>query len=202
MTKEFQELMNKDKTELSEDELMTVMRLHRIKKSENTLWTDLALITSPLIIILCIINLFTPIFATTFGIILNYLATIPAFLNIAIKIREIVKKKIFMKEFDISRKEMKNILKSDQMKVFEELIKDINRNVFYTKIIVKRDNTFEDFEFKEPMVGLDLTPAKSRVAAKKQNKLIKRIVKNNKGKNIEENNNEENNNENNLDDIL
>lgn len=181
MTKEFNNLINKDKNELSPDELMTVLRLCKIKKNENTIWTDIVLLASPIVIILGIINMFTPIFVNTFDVIINYLATIPAFLNIAIKIRELIQKEKFMKEFGISRKEMKEILKSEQMKVFEELIKDIEAGKINSKFVDKSDTTFKDFEFKEQEMAVDLNDAKARVEEKnnlkKNKKLIKKIIK-------------------------
>ena len=182
MTKGFEDLLNKEKNQLTPDELMIVLRLCQIKKNENSIWTDIVLLASPLVIILGFINLFVPIFVNTFDIILNYLATIPAFLNIAIKIREIAKKKSFMKEFGISKKEMKEILKSDQIKVFEELIQDIKNGNFNLNVTKNTDRTFEEFEFKEPELSIDLTDAKSRVKEEHRKPLIKRIIKKTKNK--------------------
>lgn len=162
MTKEFKELLNKDKNELNADELMTVLRLSRIKKNENSIWTNVALIASPIVIIFGIVNLITPIFVNTFDVIINYIATIPAFLNIAIKIRETILKEKFMKEFDLSRKELKEIYKSEQMKVFEELIKDIEAGKLDSKFVDKPDTTFNDFEFNEQETVVDLKEAKER----------------------------------------
>ena len=204
MTKEFTNLINKDKNDLNAGELMTVLGLSRIKKNENSIWTNIALIASPIVIIFGIVNMITPIFVNTFDVIINYLATIPAFLNIGIKIRETILKEKFMKEFDLSRKELKAIFKSDQMKVFEELIKDIEAGKLESLLIEKPDTTFSDFEFKEELPDVDLKPAKERVeehkndVAKKSNRrLIKKIIKNMKFENNSKNSNNQQNDENN-----
>ncbi len=181
MTREFKELLNKDKNELNADELMTVLRLSKIKKNENTILTDIVLLFSPVVIILGIINMITPIFVNTFDAIINYVATIPAFLNIALKVRETIIKHKFMKEFDLSRKELKEIYKSEQMRVFEELIKDIEAGKLDAKLIEKPDSTFNEFEFNEQEMVVDLKDAKERVEKnndlRKNRKLIKKIIK-------------------------
>lgn len=185
MKNEIKELMKKDKSSLTADEIMLVFNLCKIKKNENTVWTDIVLLLSPITIILGIVNLFTPIFTNAFSLVLNYIAAIPACLNIAIKIREYSIKKKFMKEYDISRKEMKEILKSDQMKVFEEVIKEITNNTVELGIYSQKDDTFADFDFKEDEVRIDMVKAKNEVYSQepKKRNLLRRIVKKKKSAN-------------------
>lgn len=206
MKNEIKELMSKDKTNLTASEMMLALKLCQIKKNENTRWENVALLASPVVVILCIVNLFTPVFVDTFSMVLNYICTIPACLNIAIKIREYTIKRKFMKEFEISRNEMKEILNSDQMKLFAEIIKEFNDDTVEIIKFKQKDDTFPDFAFTEEEVGINLEHAQNKIYTQepKKRNLIRKIVKKkktasaNKGGEELVNENTENNDDKNL----
>ena len=132
MKKEFEDLFNYNygKTDYTPDEMIAAKRLLDIRNQQNSIPTDIVLWLSPLLIIACIVNLFYPIFMTQTIAVLAYLAAIPAVINVAVKIREQVIKSKFMKEYEVSNSDIKDMLQDEQTILkLEELVEAINQQI-------------------------------------------------------------------------